>query len=1745
MKECLDKSGLQYFYEKLCKIFLRRDQQAVFVLTSQGIEEALGYTPVSNRLYSTDIDNIKKNIIQFNNDLKKVTSVTNSTGIAIDTLKAEIAQWADQIDTVNGEITNVTRTLSAQSGRIQDIASKYYQLGDRVTVAENTIDVNAGYIKSVVSQVRENRESIIKIKQQIDQNQTGLDISAEIKKGTDKVKAEIMSTVFEDPNDPTRLNSRIKIETSGAQVDGGTIDISNNSAITALNTKIDSKLSKTEQDKAQQLITFLEGIKTTNIENDGDNITHGLTTLYNAIQSDNFNNSMTAGSGWKIDKAGNAKVESIEVRSYIRALELVMNRLSAEESDFIFTESGTVEKVVGAANENGEKSFILKMRKKTDKDVTAFQVNDVLKGVVNNLAVPGAVGANYYTSWMQVKDVNRTDNTIKVTLYADEKTPDKKNSDPCELMVLHRWGNTVNDERKSCWYISSTEKRIVMLDGVTKPKLEESNYASFYGLPFGMENFKGYTLDKNQPYLYVRGAFLQDVCYIDYRGQIVKQERYRGVWSQDVATSNDPYIVTKTSFDTVYHNGAKWQCNSTTATTVEPSDSTTDWSKLSEGLVGSDGKNAAKAYVISNDIAIPTDANGVVTEDFQIYNTFSLMVNGVKCKDLKVAMEGSYSNAPFTVNLNQLSLTISSSKGANFGSKAWTIGFVVTGVLGDVTYSDIVTILVRPNKAGKDGKNLTKVLNFYKWGTSGTEVPIGDYTQDAIPEHVDGIDYLWNYEEYYSNNDLISRSEKTCIGNFSRGIDYIAEYYQAGTETMPDVSIKFDGHELVLGDWKSTIPPLTNENRYLWNQEVVKFTDGTYSISAIHLAGSLGEKGNKGDKGDKGDKGNNAPRVLYFNSDTRPTKPTGKNPSDWSSIPLRPVTVSNMRAQKTSRAEYSFDKIMNATGKEYWASSNKGVYNSIAEALIYFDTNDDGTVCFDWYVACGSANKASIYKVNSQVDTVVWNVNGYRTGVYDATVKKGTNFIRVCYEKGEKNTDEDRLFIRVLDTSTSRRIWVVTEILTSDGEYAGWSDPVQWTGNDGRNLTKVTNYYKWGTSGDTAPSEPYEPNTIPTHVDGSDYLWNYEVCSDDNGTTISQSGKTCIGYFPKDGKPGKEGKGIKSITEYYQVGTEKMPTKGITVNSNNELDTTGWSTTMDPTTNENRFVWNQEVIQFTNGTYSISVIHLAGAQGDKGDKGADAKNLSLRCDRQVINCDETSSPWDDGNITIEAVLENLSGTVTWSIDWDNASGEEIEDTRYEIRGNVLEITDTYYFTGMCYNIYITARFGLYSAKTTIVVVNDGTDGKSIVGPIEWKAGVKYLSGKSGEAYQHLVINPKYKNQMYLCGYTTSLEPSSQTSVARIESCTRDKPWVQTAYQDFVATKVLFANRGKIDNLDITNATIQGTVTDIAVANKDEWDKITDKCYKTTDDEYYFGKNNENGRRFQIVVPDKAGSYFIPTINKYGNSNLTITKIVFLPAIHDVSVKAKLCKNRTYDEYIVPAYKKAGTHINITMGASYQQCSRWAYLSDDGYRRRWQEKTSGKLNKINRDTICNIYNQGVLICADPLIFRSGQNDGHTVTGQNFYSSTQSGYIHGRFGLNGASSRMIYLMPGQTLQLVSQIEEDGYGNDCLVWNVVNASEFSAIKMNLRFSVESKPDNSGDFMYDPIVFPGSQTDALVYDHAGSDDVWCDDIFAHAKLDIQKYNDSTVEPPFLHFYRSTPDSHSSDGYPDINFERDTRNEQ
>ena len=48
-------------------------------------------------------------------------------------------------------------------------------------------------------------------------------------------------------------------------------------------------------------------------------------------------------------------------------------------------------------------------------------------------------------------------------------------------MILPHRGNPVDEERQGYWYLSSREKCICMLDGVTKPILEENNYAIIIG----------------------------------------------------------------------------------------------------------------------------------------------------------------------------------------------------------------------------------------------------------------------------------------------------------------------------------------------------------------------------------------------------------------------------------------------------------------------------------------------------------------------------------------------------------------------------------------------------------------------------------------------------------------------------------------------------------------------------------------------------------------------------------------------------------------------------------------------------------------------------------------------------------------------------------------------------------------------------------------------------------------------------------------------------------------------------------------------------------------------------------------------------------------------------------------------------------------------------------------------------------------------------------------------------------------
>lgn len=289
------------------------------------------------------------------------------------------------------------------------------------------------------------------------------------------------------------------------------------------------------------------------------------------LQFGEFIDSLIAGKGAGIYPDGRAQFNTLEVRSSAIFLEVIFNRLSAMESDYSFSESGTIESV--ELLEDG--TYRLPLRKRWENDFTALAENDVVYGMVNNLA---SGTGDYYTSWLRILNVNTVSNTITAVLYPDNEVPGGKNYPPEPLMILSHRGNPVNEDRQAYWYLSSREKCICMLDGVTKPILEENNYAIIIGKLKQLSLFDNLPINYRHSYIYCRGIAIQDLLRIDYQGTPVRSENNRGPWSSEDAVNN-PYQSTDTVYDAVYHVGCKWMCL-VTGTTQEPKWNATDWAQI-------------------------------------------------------------------------------------------------------------------------------------------------------------------------------------------------------------------------------------------------------------------------------------------------------------------------------------------------------------------------------------------------------------------------------------------------------------------------------------------------------------------------------------------------------------------------------------------------------------------------------------------------------------------------------------------------------------------------------------------------------------------------------------------------------------------------------------------------------------------------------------------------------------------------------------------------------------------------------------------------------------------------------------------------------------------------------------------------------------------------------------------------------------------------------------------------------------
>ena len=359
-------------------------------------------------------------------------------------------------------------------------------------------------------------------------------------------------------------------------------------------------LSGIRPDTAHAPIHFAQGLTAKGIQ------VEGTANVEGALSVGDFHAGM---SGAKISADGTAEVERLTVRSKLEVAEMQINRLTAMEGDWLLTESGTVEHV-----EQRGVQWVLTMRRRFERDFTAFAVHDVIKGIVSTAAVrafrpntplPTPETAIYAVAWLRVESVDINENSITCSLYDNADVPGGANMQPCEGMNLARWGNTSIAERRSCLYLSSREGRIVHLQGVTAPKITPENHrAAFGSLPDFLKKELAGVVDANDDYLFARGLVVQDIIRLDAKASPIPEIVDRGNWKQGAkyygGTRNPE--TKRFEISDVWREGARWRCTTTKSkgTTEPPTPNSTHWTLIqARPKDGKDGGNY-KTNLIDN-----------------------------------------------------------------------------------------------------------------------------------------------------------------------------------------------------------------------------------------------------------------------------------------------------------------------------------------------------------------------------------------------------------------------------------------------------------------------------------------------------------------------------------------------------------------------------------------------------------------------------------------------------------------------------------------------------------------------------------------------------------------------------------------------------------------------------------------------------------------------------------------------------------------------------------------------------------------------------------------------------------------------------------------------------------------------------------------------------------------------------------------------------------------------------------------
>ena len=573
---------------------------------------------------------------------------------------------------------------------------------------------------------------------------------------------------------------------------------------------------------------------------------------------------------------------------------------------------------------------------------------------------------------------------------------------------------------------------------------------------------------------------------------------------------------------------------------------------------------------------------------------------------------------------------------------------------GKPELSAVFTIVkVKSGRDGEDGANgvgIKSITNKYAVSASNTTAPTS--WSDTVPTMTTTNRYLWNYEIVTYTNNTTSETKKRVIGAYGNtgntgatgatgvGIKSITEYYLASSSSS--------GVTTSTSGWTTSVQATSSSKKYLWNYEVVTYTNDTKYTSSPVIIGTYGDKGDTGPQGVQGPKGaDGTPRYTWIRYADNASgsgisnSPTGK-------------TYIGFAYNKTTATESN-------TPSDYTWSLIKG---EKGDQGVPGAKGADGKTTYTW---------------------IKYSDNSTGSGMYD-TPKSTTQYIGIAVNKTtatESNTPSD---------------------------YT-WSKFKGDDGADGKGIKSTAVTYQVSTSGTTPPTGTWS-GSIPS-VAANQYLWTRTVITyTDNTTSTSYSvGKMGANGAKGDkgdtGPAGADGDGIVSVSNTYQIGS-----------SGTTAPTGSWSATV-PSPQKGKYLWTKTVTTYKKSdpttVYSVSYY---------GTDGTAAKYVRVAGDQVFIYANNFSGNPTPTSITLTATLTGTSG-YQWSYkqagqtSFTNISGATSQT--YALAHNNSTVW------GSAKSVTIRCTSGGVYDEMTIAKVSSGTNGTN------GKDGTNGTNGKDGAA----------------------------------------------------------------------------------------------------------------------------------------------------------------------------------------------------------------------------------------------------------------------------------------------------------------------------------------------------------------------------------------------------------------------------